>query len=73
MERLKSVILKPIKDKLTASYYKVGNLSVTRRIIRLFAGNIEIFCYHRVLTDEVRQEDLSPNRVLAVSMQRFEE
>ncbi len=62
-----------MKNLVRSSYYWVATMPGIKWLSRPWRGKGAILCYHRVLPAERVSSDVSPNKGLAVSVERFEE
>lgn len=65
--------MRPIKRTIIEIFYQIGNLPITRLLMKRYRGNVSILMYHRVLPAEEIAKDKSPNADWVVSVTKFEE
>lgn len=65
--------MEKLKNLIRSSYYKIGGFPGMKSLVRPWRGRGAILCYHRVLPRNQMLSDVSPNRSLCVSLERFEE
>lgn len=65
--------MEALKNLVRASCYGIGMLPGVGALARPWKGIGAILCYHQVLPGDQIRSDVSPNRGLAVSVERFEE
>ena len=65
--------MEALKNLIRSSYYGMATMPGIKWLSRPWRGKGAILCYHRVLPGEQVRADVSPNKGLAVSAERFEE
>lgn len=64
---------KLVKDTIIELFYRLGSLSMTRKLMNYYRGQAAIITYHRVLPSKEFNANNSPNKGLIVTTERFDQ